>query len=74
MSKKVSEYFKNELSDYSAYATIRQISNYIDGLKNSQRKIIWTALKKLNSEVKVSQFDSRMQEFTSYLHGSSDGL
>lgn len=74
MSKKVSEYFKNELSDYSAYATIRQISNYIDGLKNSQRKIIWTALKKLNSEVKVSQFDSRMQEFTSYLHGSSDGV
>jgi possible DNA topoisomerase (medium subunit) (dna topoisomerase medium subunit (Ec 5.99.1.3)) len=74
MERTVSDFFKNELTDFSSYSTIRMLSSGIDGLKNAQRKIIWTALKKLNSEIKVSQLDSRMQEFTQYLHGSAAGV
>lgn len=72
--KNVSDFFKNELTDFSSYSTLRMLGSVIDSFKNSQRKIIWTALNKLNSEIKVSQFDSRMQEYTQYLHGSASNV
>ena len=73
-TRKISDFFKNELTDYSSYSTLRMISSCVDGLKNSHRKIIYTALNKLNSSIKVSQFDSRMQEYTQYLHGSATNV
>lgn len=50
------------------------IASAIDGQKNSQRKILHTALHKLKSSTKVSVFDNQMQSFTQYLHGSSAGV
>ena len=46
--KNVSDFFKNELTDFSSYSTLRMLGSAIDSFKNSQRKIIWTALNKLN--------------------------
>ncbi|EAI5067639.1 hypothetical protein BJL57_08475 [Campylobacter jejuni] len=73
--KSVQDYFLNELTNYSCYSTLRMIASSIDGLKNSSRKIINTALdKKLNSETKVSIFDNMVQSYTQYLHGSCSGV
>lgn len=73
-SKKVSNYFKNELTNYSCYSTLRMISSAIDGLKNSSRKIMYTALDKLKQETKVSVFDNMTQSYTQYLHGTCSGV
>ena len=73
-TRNISDFFKNELTDYSSYSTIRMIASAIDGQKNSQRKILHTALHKLKSSTKVSVFDNQMQSFTQYLHGSSAGV
>ncbi|EKN8003796.1 hypothetical protein PYY25_001829 [Campylobacter coli] len=73
--KSVQDYFLNELTNYSCYSTLRMIASAIDGLKNSSRKIINTALdKKLNTETKVSIFDNMVQSYTQYLHGSCSGV
>lgn len=73
--KSVQDYFLNELTNYSCYSTLRMIASAIDGLKNSSRKIINTALdKKINTETKVSIFDNMVQSHTQYLHGSCSGV
>lgn len=43
-----------------------------DGLKPSQRKILYTALKKnITADVKVAQFAAQVAEFTDYHHGEN---
>lgn len=72
---KISEFLNNELVDYSSYDNLRKISSYIDGQKNSARKILHTVLKKnITEEIKVSQLSSKMAEFTQYLHGDASGV
>lgn len=73
-TRNISDFFKTELTDYSSYSTLRMLASAIDGQKNSQRKILHTALHKLKSSTKVSVFDNQMQSFTQYLHGSSAGV
>ena len=73
-TRQISDFFKNELTDYSSYSTLRMIASAIDGQKNSQRKILHTALNRLKSSTKVSVFDNQMQSYTQYLHGSSAGV
>lgn len=72
--RNISDFFKNELTDYSSYSTIRMLASAIDGQKNSQRKILHTALNRLKTSTKVSVFDNQMQSYTQYLHGSSAGV
>ena len=73
-TRTIEDFFLKELTDYSCYSTIRMLGSAIDGLKNSQRKIIHTALDKLKSSTKVSVFDNQMQSYTQYLHGSASGV
>ena len=73
-TRTIEDFFLKELTDYSCYSTIRMLGSAIDGLKNSQRKIIYTALDKLKSSTKVSVFDNQMQSYTQYLHGSASGV
>lgn len=73
-NRTISDFFKNDLTDYSTYSTLRMIASAIDGQKNSQRKILHTALDKLKASTKVSVFDNQMQSYTQYLHGSSAGV
>lgn len=65
-------FINSELLAYSKYSIQRAIPNVIDGLKVSQRKIIFGSLKKFsgkNLEYKVSQLASLVSAQTSYLHG-----
>lgn len=72
---KISDYFKKDMANYSCYSTLRMIASAIDGLKNSSRKVLYTAIQKnINDEVKVSNFDGVVQSYTDYLHGSLVGV
>ena len=60
-----------DLIHFSHYDNIRSIPSMIDGLKPSQRKILYAGFKKkmYKSEVKVAQFGSYVAEHTAYKHG-----
>jgi len=66
----IKDFINNELIHFSNYDNIRSIPSMIDGLKISQRKIIYTTIKKnIINEIKVSQLASSVSEYTSYHHG-----
>ena len=65
----IKSFLDNELCDYAKYSTIRAIPSCIDGLKNSGRKVIYSAQSELNKETKVSVFAGITQLKTVYLHG-----
>jgi len=72
---KISDFLNNELVDYASYDNLRSIASYIDGQKNSSRKILHTVLKKnIKDEIKVAQLANKMAEFTQYLHGDASGV
>lgn len=61
-----------ELIHFSNYDNDRSIPNVCDGLKPSQRKILYCALKNnIKKEIKVAQFASKVAEQTSYHHGEN---
>jgi len=67
---KISTFYNNDLVDYASYSTLRMIASSIDGLKNSQRKVISTIIdKNITKEIKVSQLASLVAQEKEYLHG-----
>jgi DNA topoisomerase-2 len=71
-SKQTYDTFINkELIEFSMSDNIRSIPNMIDGLKPSQRKILYTMFKKnFKDQIKVSSLSGSVSECTSYHHGS----
>lgn len=70
----ISTYINYELVGYSIESITRAIPEAYDGLKESQRKALFTALKRLNSSkktIKVAQIASAAAEVTLYKHGES---
>lgn len=66
--------FNTEVRSFSLYDCLRSIPSAIDGLKPSQRKIVYGMMKKFSrGEVKVSIASAGIMEITSYHHGSLDG-
>jgi len=64
------EFIHGELIHYSKYDCERSIPNQMDGLKISQRKILFSAFKKrLLGEMKVAQFSGYVSEHSCYHHG-----
>ena len=64
-------FFEDEFIEFSMYDNIRSIPSVIDGLKPSQRKVLYTMLvKNFKQEVKVSQLTGSIIDMTSYHHGS----
>ena len=60
----------NEMIHFSKYDCDRSIPNMVDGLKVSQRKILYSAFKKrLHQEIKVAQFSGYVSEHSGYHHG-----
>ena len=59
-----------ELKHFSTYSYRRAIPRLCDGLKNVQRKIIWTMIKKglWNTEKKVAQRKGGVSEEADYHH------
>ena len=66
------EFIDKEMIHYSKYDNDRSIPNIMDGLKISQRKILYSAFKKnLINEIKVAQFSGYVSEHSGYHHGEA---
>ena len=67
-----SDFFNRRMIHFSKYDCERSIPNVVDGLKTSQRKIVFSALKRnLYSEIKVAQFAGYVSEHSGYHHGEN---
>jgi DNA topoisomerase II len=65
-----SEFVDKDLIHFSNEDNIRSIPSLVDGLKPSQRKILYACKKKnQRSEIKVAQLASYVSEHTAYKHG-----
>ena len=70
----ISQFIEKELVIFSTYSNYRMIPKLSDGLKPSQRKILYTMLSFSDNKLKkggqrVSQFASAVSEKTLYEHG-----
>ena len=66
------DFVHKEMIHFSKYDCERSIPNMIDGLKTSQRKILFSAFKrKLTNEIKVAQFSGYISEHACYHHGET---
>ena len=64
------DFIGQEMIHFSKYDCERSIPNGIDGMKTSQRKILYTCLlRRLTSEVKVAQLGGSVSEKSRYHHG-----
>lgn len=69
----ISDMINKELIHFSNYDNIRSIPSVIDGLKPSQRKVLFSCFKKKifkpTDEIKVSQLSGYVAEHSCYHHG-----
>lgn len=69
------EYINKELIHFSNYDNERSIPNLCDGLKISQRKILYSVFKKNQKQpIKVSQLAGYVSEQSAYHHGEQSLL
>jgi DNA topoisomerase-2 len=68
----VSDFVHRDLANFSVEDIKRSIPHVADGLKPSQRKVIYACLKKgLTSDMKVAQLAGYVAEQTAYHHGEA---
>lgn len=66
------DFVNKNLIHFSMYDNIRSIPSICDGLKPSQRKILYTMFSKnYKNEIKVAQLGSAVAEFSNYHHGEA---
>jgi DNA topoisomerase II len=66
------DFVNKELIHFSHADNIRSIPSAIDGLKPSQRKVLYACFKrKLTDEIKVAQLSGYCAEHTAYHHGEA---
>jgi len=66
------DFINQEMIHFSHADNIRSIPSVVDGLKPSQRKVLYACFKrKLKSEVKVAQLTGYCAEHTAYHHGEA---
>jgi DNA topoisomerase-2 len=64
------DFVNKDLIHFSNYNLERSIPSLVDGLKTSQRKILFSAFKRnLKSEIRVAQFAGYVSEHSGYHHG-----
>jgi DNA topoisomerase-2 len=67
-----SDFIHKDLIHFSYYNLERSIPSMMDGLKTSQRKILFAAFKRnLTQEIRVAQFAGYVSEHTGYHHGEA---
>jgi len=72
-TKDVKDFFGNEYVNFASYDNLRKIASYVDGLKNSSRKVIYTILdKNITNEYKVQRLTSLVSEHTEFIHGETN--
>lgn len=65
------KFINNELLDFSMADNVRTIPSIVDGLKPSQRKVIYTLLKRnIKTEIKVSSLSGAIIESAAYHNGN----
>jgi len=68
----ITDFINKELIFFSNYDIHRSIPSLVDGLKPTQRKILYTGLNYLkNKEIKVAQFSGLVGQKTDYHHGEA---
>ena len=66
------DFVNKDLIHFSNYNLERSIPSVVDGLKTSQRKILYSAFKRnLKSEIRVAQFAGYVSEHSGYHHGEA---
>ena len=66
------QFVDDDLIHFSTYDNQRSIPSVIDGMKPSQRKVLFGAFKKnLKQEIKVAQFSGYVSEHAAYHHGEA---
>jgi DNA topoisomerase II len=66
------DFINKEMIHFSHYDNIRSIPSAIDGLKPSQRKVLYACFKRnLKHEMKVAQLSGYCAEHTAYHHGEA---
>jgi len=66
------DFVNKEMIHFSNSDNVRSIPSVIDGLKPSQRKVLYACFKrKLKSEIKVAQLSGYCAEHTAYHHGEA---
>jgi DNA topoisomerase-2 len=66
------DFINKELIHFSNYDNVRSLPSIIDGLKPSQRKVLYACFKRnLISDIKVAQLVGYVSEHTSYHHGEA---
>ena len=71
----IKEIINTDVRDFSIYNCERSIPSGVDGLKTSQRKVIFGMMKKFpTQEAKVSIVSAGVMEISAYHHGSLDGV
>lgn len=73
----IQDFFSTDLREFSHYACQRAIPSGIDGLKPSQRKVLFGMKKEFpsyNTEVKVSIASASIMGVSAYHHGSLDSV
>lgn len=65
-------FINNKLVQFSSYDCVRSIPDLVDGLKPSQRKVMYIVLKRnITQEIKVAQLGASCSEQTGYKHGEN---
>lgn len=73
MKRSVTSYFKEDKPVWACYDATRKLPSYIDGLKNSQRKLVWVAFNKISHEfMKTETYCNIVSLDTAYIHGSGN--
>ncbi|MBH46055.1 MAG: hypothetical protein CMC93_05515 [Flavobacteriaceae bacterium] len=67
--KKYETYVTGPWVEHARATNERSIPNVVDGLKPVQRKILYTMMKRNNTEIKVAQLGSKVAMDTHYHHG-----
>ena len=72
--QQVSEFFKTDVPAFGSYDNCRKIASYIDGLKISMRKILFTMMKKYpgKDKTKTENVANIVAATTNYLHGAQN--
>ena len=65
----VENFVESKIGEYFYCDTARSLSSIVDGLKDSQRKVLWVCLNRKNTEIKVAQLAGSVAEKTAYHHG-----
>ncbi len=66
----VSKFFGADYISFASYDGIRKIASFVDGLKPTARKVIYTVLDlNINAPKKVDSIKAKVADHTEYIHG-----